>query len=448
MAGMDAHTALGIGKTGDMSQSSAADRQYTSRPGTIRRVIHGSERMQGHHLFALTLAVALAAGCRSERPPSAPLPLPTPDSALQGTVVGDDRTAMEAAIDAGQSAPAADAGPSGGQIALAPNAPESYVVKRGDTLWGIAKVFLRDPWYWPEIWQVNQQIQNPHLIYPGDTLRLVVMDGRPRLTLQRGEVERGTAVRVEPRVRSEPLEAAVTTIPYEAVAAFMSKPSVLTQEQIKGAPYVFATTDEHLALSDGNTIYARGFHDPAAMGGHYNLVRVGDALRDPDDNRIVGYDGIFTGSGRVTRLGDPVTLVMTDSTRETELGDKLFVGGVDVPLDFTPSPPKVRVDGRIMAVSDGVTIIGQYQVVVINRGARDGLAPGNVLAVFDVGGLKRDTLNEGYLGGMSRLFAKTVRLPDERSGTFMVFKTFDRISFGLIMEAKNVIHVSDRVANP
>jgi hypothetical protein len=404
--------------------------------------------MQGHHLFALTLAVALTAGCRSEPPMSAPVPLPSVDNAVEGTVVGDDRTAMEAAIDAGPSAPAADYGANGGRIALAPNAPDSYVVKRGDTLWGIAKVFLRDPWYWPEIWQVNQQIQNPHLIYPGDTLRLVYIDGQPRLTLQRGAIERGNSARAEPRVRSEPLEAAVTTIPYEAVAAFMSKPSVLTQEQINAAPYVFATTDDHVTMSDGNIIYARGFHDPAAMGGHYNVVRIGDPLRDPDDDRIVGYDGIFTGAGRVTRLGDPVTLVMTESSRETELGDKLFVGAVDVPLDFTPAPPKVRVDGRIMAVSDGVTVIGQYQVVVINRGARDGLAPGNVLAVFNVGGWQRDTLNRGYLGGMSRLFAKNVRLPDERAGTFMVFKTFDRMSFGLIMEAKNVIHVTDRVVNP
>jgi LysM repeat protein len=404
--------------------------------------------MQGHHLSALILSVALAAGCRTERPATAPLPLPAADNTVEGTVVGDDRTAMEAAIDVGPSAAAADTAPNGGPIALAPNAPDSYVVKRGDTLWGIAKVFLRDPWYWPEIWQVNQQIQNPHLIYPGDTLRLVYIDGRPQLTLQRGMLERGNSARAEPRVRSEPLEAAVTTIPYEAVAAFMSKPSVLTNEQIKAAPYVFATTDDHVAMSDGNIIYARGFHDPAAMGSHYNVVRVGDPLRDPDDNRIVGYDGIFTGSGRVTRLGDPVTLVMTESTRETELGDKLFVGGIDVPMDFVPAPPKVRVDGRIMAVSDGVTIIGQYQVVVINRGARDGLAPGNVLAVFDVGGMQRDTLNKGYLGGMSRLFAKNVRLPDERSGTFMVFKTFDRMSFGLIMEAKNVIRVADRVANP
>ncbi|HEY3656839.1 MAG TPA: LysM peptidoglycan-binding domain-containing protein [Steroidobacteraceae bacterium] len=373
---------------------------------------------------------------------------------MEGTVVGDDRTAMEAAIDAGPSAPATGAeapgaeAPRAGAVALAPNAPDSYVVKRGDTLWGIAKVFLRDPWFWPEIWQVNQQIQNPHLIYPGDTLRLVYIDGQPRLTLQRGIMERGDSARVLPRIRSQPLEAAVTTIPYQTVAAFMSKPSVLANEQIKTAPYVFATRDSHVVISEGDTVYARGFSDPAEMGSHYNVIRVGDALRDPDDNRIVGYDGIFTGSGHVTRIGDPATLIMTESSRETEPGDKLFAGGVDVPLDFIPSPPKTRVNGRIMAVSDGVTVIGQYQVVVINRGARDGLAPGNVLAVLEVGGSVRDTVNHGYLGGMSRLGAKNVQLPNERTGTFMVFKTFDQISYGLIMEAKGIIRVADLVENP
>jgi len=407
--------------------------------------------MHGHHLIALTLAVSLVAGCRTERPMTAPIPLAVSEPTVEGTVVGDDRTAMEAAIDAGPSAPAGETGAamaSGGAPALAPNAPDSYVVKRGDTLWGIAKVFLRDPWFWPEIWQVNKQIQNPHLIYPGDTLRLVYIDGHPRVTLQRGTMERGDSARVVPRVRSEPLESAVTTIPYATVAAFMSKPSVLSNEQIKGAPYVFSTRDSHVVISNGDTLYARGFESPAETGTHYNVIRVGDPLRDPDDNRIVGYDGIFTGSGRITRGGDPATLIMTESSRETEPGDKLFAGGVDVPLDFIPSSPKVKINGRIMAVSDGVTVIGQYQVVVINRGARDGLAPGNVLGVFELGGYVRDTVDKGYLGGMSRLGAKNVRLPDERTGTFMVFKTFDQISYGLIMEAKDIIRVQDLVENP
>jgi hypothetical protein len=381
---------------------------------------------------------------------TAPIPVATSEPSVEGTVVGDDRTAMEAAIDAGPSAPGETqmAMASAGAPALAPNAPDSYVVKRGDTLWGIAKVFLRDPWFWPEIWQVNKQIQNPHLIYPGDTLRLVYIDGRPRVTLQRGAMERGDSARVLPRVRSEPLESAVTTIPYATVAAFMSKPSVLANEQIKGAPYIFATRDNHVIISNGDTLYARGFQSPAEMGTHYNVIRVGDPLRDPDDNRIVGYGGIFTGSGRVTRAGEPATLIMTESTRETVPGDKLFAGGADMPLDFIPSSPKTKINGRIMAVSDGVTVIGQYQVVVINRGARDGLVPGNVLAVFEVGGYVRDTVDKGYLGWMSRLGATNVRLPDERTGTFMVFKTFDQISYGLIMEAQDIIHVQDLVENP
>jgi hypothetical protein len=398
--------------------------------------------MQGHQIIALTLTAAVLAGCQTDRPVTAPLPVVTPETTVEGTVVGDDRSAMEAAVDAGPSvAPAAEA--SQGGIPLNPNAPDSYVVKRGDTLWGIAKVFLRDPWYWPEIWQVNPQVQNPHLIYPGDTLRLVYIEGRPTIMLQRGD-----AARVLPRVRSQPLEGAVTTIPYQTVAAFMSKPSVLAKEQIKDAPYVLATRDMHVVMADGDTLYARGFSAPAELGTHYNVVRVGDALRDPDDNRIVGYDGIFTGAGHVTRGGDPATLIMTESARETEAGDKLFAGGVDVPLDFIPSAPKTRTSGRIMAVSNGVTVIGQYEVVVINRGAADGLAPGNVLAVFTAGELIPDTENKGFLNGMSRISAKKVRLPDERSGTFMVFKTFDHLSYGLIMEATNLIRVADRVENP
>jgi hypothetical protein len=400
--------------------------------------------MQGHQIIALTLSVVVLAGCQTERPIAAPVPVEAPESAMEGAVVGDDRTAMEAAIDAGPSTAASSSEAAQGGLALNPNAPDSYVVKHGDTLWGISKVFLRDPWYWPEIWQVNPQVHNPHLIYPGDTLRLVYINGRPTIMLQRGD-----AARVEPRVRSEPLEGAVTAIPYATVAAFMSKPSVLAKEQIKDAPYVLATRDMHVVMAEGNTVYARGFSGPVEVGTHYNVVRVGDALRDPDDgNRIMGYDGIFTGAGHLTRAGDPATLIMTESARETLAGDKLFAGGVDVPLDFIPSAPKVKTIGRIIAVSNGVTVIGQYEVVVINRGAGDGLAPGNVLAVFQAGDVIRDTANRGFLNSMSRLAAPKVRLPDERTGTFMVFKTFDHLSYGLIMEATNVIRVADRVENP
>jgi hypothetical protein len=399
--------------------------------------------MQGHRILGLFLSVAVVAGCHTQASRrEAPAPIATNESTAEGTVVGDEKTAMEAAVEAGASSRTQSSEEPRRGIPLADNAPDSYVVKRGDTLWGISKVFLRDPWFWPEIWQVNPQIQNPHLIYPGDTLRLVFIDGKPQILLQRGDT-----ARVEPRVRSEPLDAAITTIPYATVAAFMSRPSVLDREQIKHAPYLLATRDLHVVMSEGDTLYARGFDAPAELGTHYNVVRVGDALIDPDDNRVLGYDGIFTGSGHVTRQGDPTTLIMTESARESRAGDKLIPGGVDVPLDFTPSAPRVQTDGRIISVSNGVSIIGQYEVVVVNRGARDGLAPGNVLAVFDRGPIVRDTDKKGFFN-LDRLGAQKVELPSERTGTFMVFKTFDNISYGLIMEATNIIRVGDKVQNP
>ena len=399
--------------------------------------------MQGHRILGLFIAVAVVAGCHSEAPRNVSArSVATNEPTAEGTVVGDDKTAMEAAVEANASSRTETAEEPRRSIPLAENAPDSYVVKRGDTLWGIAKVFLRDPWYWPEIWQVNPQVQNPHLIYPGDTLRLVYINGQPQIVLQRGDT-----VRVAPRVRSEPLESAITTIPYATVAAFMSKPTVLDRDQIKAAPYVLATRDLHVVMSEGDTVYARGFTTPAELGTHYNVVRVGDALIDPDDKRVLGYDGIFTGSGHVTRQGDPTTLIMTESARESRAGDKLIPGGVDVPLDFIPSAPRVTTNGRIIAVSNGVSIIGQYEVVVVNRGARDGLAPGNVLGVFDTGPIVSDNDKKGFFN-LKTLGSKNVALPSERTGTFMVFKTFDNISYGLIMEATNLIRVGDKIQNP
>ncbi len=408
--------------------------------------------MQGHRIIGLFLAGVLTAGCHSERPDLTPTPVASVDPAVEGVPVGDERTAMQAAVDA---APAAQRAPSGessaisatGGPVLAPNAPDSYVVKRGDTLWAISKVFLRDPWYWPEIWQVNPQIKNPHLIYPGDTLRLVFIDGRPHIVLQRS-LERGNDLRIEPRVRSQSLESSITTIPYEAVAAFMSKPSVLSKEQIKTAPYVLATRDQHVVMAEGDPVYARGFRPAAVAGAYYYLVRVGEPLIDPDDDHLLGYNGVYTGSGHIVRTGDPATLLMTDSTRETYPGDKLIAGGVDVSLDFMPSPPKMRTDGRIIAVNDGVSVIGQYQVVAINRGSRDGLVPGNVLAVLAGGEEVLDTESHGYLDGISHFGGHHVDLPEERSGTFMVFKTFERLSYGLILEATDIIQVGDTVTSP
>lgn len=313
---------------------------------------------------------------------------------------------------------------------LAADHPDEYVVQVGDTLWDIAATFLRDPWYWPEIWYINPQIENPHLIYPGDVLALVYIDGQPRVSNVRG-----STYRLSPEARITPLSEAINSVPYDSIASFLSSGVILEKDEIRELPYLVATKGEHLLAAAGNTIYVRQMNDEA--GARFNLVHVGDPLRDPDDNRLVGYQGILIGEGTLRRTGDPATVAMTDSRQEAKQGDLLVPASVDVPLNFFPKAPSGPVDGRIMAVVGGVTQIGQYQVVVVNRGTSDGLAVGDVLTVFQDGAVVRD-----HVGGGD------VKLPDESAGTVMVFKVYDEIGYGLVMEATQAIHINDHVRNP
>jgi len=318
---------------------------------------------------------------------------------------------------------------------LNPRHPETYVVQSGDTLWDIAAMFLRDPWYWPEIWQINPQVENPHLIFPGDILSLIYLNGRPAVQLERGS---GVVARLSPRVRSESLEEAVPTIPFETLRAFLSRPAILGRDELETLPYVFSNP-EGLLGSSGRDVYVRGTQ--AGPGSVFNVVHVGDPLIDPDDNSVIGFEGLYVGQGRVRRSGDPSTVTLTDSTRETLIGDYLIAEESVTPVNFLPRAPQNSVDGRIISVIDGVSLIGQYQVVVVNRGGRHGLEPGHVLRVFKTGEVVRDTTNR-------RLFAEKVRLPDEPAGTMMVFRIFDRMSYALVMEATNEISVLDTVRNP
>jgi hypothetical protein len=322
------------------------------------------------------------------------------------------------------------------EAALAEGHPNEYVVQPGDTLWDIASTFLKDPWYWPEIWHVNPDIRNPHLIYPGDVLELVWIDGEPRIMV------RGSAYRLSPQARITPLDAAVRSIPYEQIAAFLSKGLVLEKDQIDGLPYILATRDKHLIAAAGNDIYVRG-GEPAEPGTRYSVVHVGEELVDPDNNEVVGYQGIYVGEGALARGGDPATVALTDTNREALRGDRLLPESVDIPLNFFPKAPDTDVEGRIISVVDGVSQIGQYMVVVLNRGARDGLAPGHVLTVFQAGDVVTDRF-----GGGAMFRGEKVTLPDEEAGTVMVFKVYDRIAYGLVMEATSAIHVLDAVRNP
>jgi hypothetical protein len=303
-------------------------------------------------------------------------------------------------------------------------------------------MFLRDPWYWPEIWQINPQVENPHLIFPGDVLSLAYLDdGRPVVQLERGPqavTASGGTERLSPRIRSTPLEDAISTIPYESIAAFLSRPRVLEKDQLDDLPYIVAHR-EGLMGSSGRDVYARGLDAPT--GAVFNIVERGPELVDPDDNQVLGYQGIYVGQGRVDRTGDPSTIRLIDNEREAVVGNYLMEEEDATPLNFLPRSPEREVEGRIISVLSGVSLIGQYQVVVINRGANDGLEPGHVLRVFQTGQTIRDTRGRG-------VFGEKVRLPDEPAGTMMVFRTSERISYALVMEATNAMAVLDTVRNP
>lgn len=374
--------------------------------------------------FALT---AMLAGCSlnpfsggdddAVTPPAASAPTSAPsDSSAQSSVPEYSGPVIERVSE---------------PVPLADNHPNEYVVQVGDTLWDIAATFLRDPWFWPEIWHINPDIENPHLIYPGDVLGLVYIDGMPRVT-----TVRASTYRMSPQARVSPITQAVTSIPYESVSAFLSSGAVLERREADRLPYLLSTRGDHLMASAGNEIYVRGI-DGAALGSRYTVVQVRGPIIDPDDNKLIGYKGRFVAEGTLRRSGDPATVALTDSIQETIPGDKLIPESVDIPLNFYPRAPSSTIDGRIISVVGGVTQIGQYQVVVLNRGTRDGLSVGDVLTVFQTGQTIKDRIGGG-----------SVRLPDEPAGTLMVFKVYDRIGFGLVMEATQAIHILDTVRNP
>jgi hypothetical protein len=330
-------------------------------------------------------------------------------------------------------------GPDAG-VELNPQHPERYTVVTGDTLWDISAMFLKDPWYWPEIWQVNPQVENPHLIYPGDVLTLVYIDGQPKIQIERkAEAESGDEQRLAPKIRSEDLGDAIATIPLELIGPFLSKGTVLALEQIEGLPYIAAIRGGHLVAAAGNDVYVRG--DIKGINAGYSVIKIGDALVDPDDQQIVGYRGIFVGEGVIRQVGDPSTLHLVKTQREAREGDRLLTQDFQIPLQFMPRSPEKPTEGRIIDVLGGVTMIGQYNVVVLNRGARHGLDVGHVLTVWQAGQMAIDR----FAGAGS---GEKIMLPEQPAGTLMVFKAYERISYALVMEATTEMHILDMVRNP
>ena len=384
-------------------------------------------------------AAILAAGCKSA-PPGAPVEYrgpPAPSGVA--TEKADDMTATEAAIAGLNEAPAASQSAPTSQL-LRPDAPMNYTVKRGDTLWDISAVFLKDPWFWPEIWQINPQVENPHLIYPGDVLSLAVgANGDAHVY-----ISQFGGARLSPRLRSDDLDGPIDSIPFSAIAAFLSKPSILTKDQALRAPHVLAFRDGHMVGGTGHEIYVRKLNAP--LNQRFSVMHVGAEIIDPESKDVVGYQANYVATAVVNAPGEVTKAILTEGAREALEGDRLISQQGETPLTFTPHAPPTQVTGQIISVADYAQQIGQYQVVVVNRGSRHGLAPGAVLAVDQKGAIVQDRYSK-YPWDKDPV-GEDVQLPYERAGTMIVFKVYDRVSYGLIIGARGPMVVGDRVYNP
>jgi hypothetical protein len=329
---------------------------------------------------------------------------------------------------------------------LAPNAPDSHTVQPGDTLWGISGLFLKTPWRWPELWGMNlEQIRNPHLIYPGQVLVLEKLDGRARLRLagSDGGAPPTNTVRLSPRVRSELLDnGAIAAIPLHLIGPFLNEAVVFNANELDSAPRIVATQEGRVMVSRGETAYVRG---DLAGARDFRLFRELVPLRDPLSREVLGYEGRYVGTAEVTRAQQttpmlvPATFRVTSTRLEAGVGDRLSPVPQQELVAYVPRAPGSPIEGRIVGVyGDGVRA-GQNQVVSINKGSKDGLERGHVLALWRTGRTTADTTSRDKA---------SMRLPDERHGTLFVFRTFERVSYALILQVQEPVGSGDRFTQP
>ncbi len=333
-------------------------------------------------------------------------------------------------------------------IVYEPEFPQTYIVQKGDTLWDISTMFLEDPWYWPEIWFKNPQVENPHLIYPGDTLAIVYIGGERRVqVLRRGEdgaaLSQGSGlqiVKLNPRVRSEAIDAAIPNIPIESIRQLLERPRVIDQEQLDKAAYVIASQDNNLAFALNDRLYIRKL-DTSIGNGRYQIFRPSRPIFDPDTDELLGYEAIFAGETKLVRRGDPATVVVTNNEREILRDDRVLpIDETDIERDFFPKPPSIEVRGRVVGLYDAISQIGPFQTIAINLGYRNGVEVGNLLAVKRTGAIIPDKHEEDP--------RFTVKLPDERVGLAMIVRTFEKMSYALVLEGNRPISTADYVESP
>ena len=356
--------------------------------------------------------------------------------------------------------------------AIKEGAPDRYVVQKGDTLWNISGRYLKEPWRWPELWKMNQeQLKNPHLIFPGDAIVLDRSGGEAKLQLVQLET-----TRLEPKVRSEPsIRNAVASIAPAVIEPFLSKPLVVSADELDRAARIVAASDSRVTLGAGDRAFVQGITKD--KGDQWQIFRRGDPLIDPDTNEILGYEAKYLGEAVVRQHGEVATIDIVRSTQEVHRDDRLLPLGKQAPIfAYVPHSPRVPVKGRIISAYGSLQEAGPMSIVALSKGSKDGLQVGTVLAIersqttsrysqrteplFGRSGITgNDTPRVYYpepLPPREKILARgeavtrsdIAKLPDERYGLVMVFRTFDRASFALVMEASRPVAVTDFVTNP
>ncbi|MFW1677407.1 LysM peptidoglycan-binding domain-containing protein [Pontibacter sp. JAM-7] len=308
--------------------------------------------------------------------------------------------------------------------------PESYVVVKGDTLWDISGRFLKSPWKWPEVWGVNPQVDNPHLIYPGDIIYLTWVDGQPRLGVKRDSG-------IYPRARVSPLDQAIPAIPLRDINSFLNNNRVLSEDLMQKAPYILGGRNERIIAGAGDRVYARGelLQEQPGQG----VYRSDNQYVDPETGEFLGYELLKIADGTVVaRHDDVLTLDLSKSHQEVRVKDRVVpTEETRIQSVFYPKPSPEGVKGQILSILGGVNDAGQFNVVALNRGLREGIETGHVFAIYRKGELIKDPITNDL-----------VELPEERSGELMIFKVFEKVSYGLIMRSTNVVSVGDKLQQP
>ena len=334
-------------------------------------------------------------------------------------------------------------------LTLRPDAPDRYVVVPGDTLWSISQRYTDSPWRWPELWGFNKdQIRNPHLIYPGE---VIVLD-RARGQLTVGAAAAPTpapsgapgSVKLGPRVRMESLaKEQIPSIPAAIIEPFLSRPLIVEPDGLDNAPTIVGTQADRVVLAAGNSAYVRGIG--ASKEETWYVYRRGVPLIDPDSNQTFAYEAIYLGTAHLERGGNPATVLLTSAVQEVGAGDKLVAAGRPQVISYAPRAPATNIRGRVMAIYGGVSKVGEagpQSIISINRGARDGIEVGHVLALYSLGGAVRDVTKARNAPDAN------IKLPDERAGLAFVFRVFNRISYALVMHITRPIAPLDVVQTP